>query len=119
MINFKKETLKAIKDSDHKIEDVMFVGSYNGKYRMNIDKFLEKSDFKYDNGYGASEIAVDLIVYFYDKSHLSRWEYDGSEGWKYNKALDYKKTDDYTDFNILGGDKFMWQTVKEINKEND
>ena len=117
MINFRKETLDAIKDSNHKIEDVMFVGSYDGKYRMDINKFLEKSDFEYDDGYGSSEIATDLIVFFHDKTYLSRWEYDGSEGWEYNNILDYKVTDDYTEFNTLGRNKFVRNTVKEINEE--
>lgn len=117
MINFKKETLEAIEESNHKVEDVMFVGSYDGKYRMDIKKFLKKSDFEYDDGYGSSKIAIDLIVYFHDKTYLSRWEYDGSEGWGYNNILDYKVTDDYTEFNILGGNKFMWSTVKEVNEE--
>lgn len=117
MINFKKETLEAIEESNHKVEDVMFVGSYDGKYRMDIKKFLKKSDFEYDDDYGSSKIAIDLIVYFHDKTYLSRWEYDGSEGWRYNNILDYKVTDDYTEFNILGGNKFMWSTVKEVNEE--
>lgn len=42
MINLKKETLEAIEESHHKIEDVMFVGSYNGKYRMSIDIFFRE-----------------------------------------------------------------------------
>jgi len=117
MINFKEETLEAIEESNHKIEDVMFVGSYDGKYRINIKKFLEKSDFEYDAGYGSSQIATDLIVYFYDGSYLSRGEYDGSEWWEYNKKLDYTDNDDFIDFDILGGYKFMWDSVKEMNNE--
>lgn len=118
MINLKKETLEEILDSNHKIEDVMFVGSYDGKYRMNINEFLLKSDFDYDNGYGSAKIATDLIVYFDDKTYLSRWEYDGSEGWKYNMILDYKRTDDYKRFDILGGKDYMWSTVREMNRRN-
>lgn len=95
----------------------MFVGSYDGKYRMDIKKFLKKSNFEYDDGYGSSKIATDLIVYFYDKSYLSRDEYDGSEWWKNNKILEYKESDDYTEFNILGGNEFMWNSVKEMKKE--
>lgn len=42
MINFKEETLEAIEESNHKIEDVMFVGSYDGKYRINIKKIFRE-----------------------------------------------------------------------------
>ena len=117
MQNFKKETLEKIEESHHKIEDVMFVGSADGKYRMNIDKFLEKSNFEYEESYGSSKIAVDLIVYFKDNSFLSRGEYDGSEWWEYNRLVDYKENDNYETFDILGGSKYSWDTVKEMNEE--
>ena len=112
-MNFKKETLTAIEKSGHKIDDVMFIGSYDGKYRININKFLEISDFEYDSGYGGAEIATDLIIYFRDKSYITRGEYDGSEWWEYNKPLDYKETDTYKDFNILTG--YSWVSVDELN----
>lgn len=118
MINFKKETIEAIIESGHELKDVMFIGSYDGAYRMNIDKFLEKSDFIYDDSYGSSKIATNLIVYFNDKSYLSRGEYDGSEWWEYNKLLEYKETDSYEDFDVLGGLNYMWETVKEMNDVN-
>ena len=101
MVNFREETLKAIKESGHTEEDVMFVGSCDGKYRMNMGEFLKKSDFIYDDGYGYPQIVQDLIVYFKDKSYMTRGEYDGSEWWQYNKSLDYSETDDYETFDKL------------------
>lgn len=114
MTNFKRETLEAIEESNHEVEDVMFVGSYDGKYRININNFLENSDFVYDNGYGFTEIPTDLIVYFYDRSYLSRDVYDGSEWWEYNEVLDYKETDDYIDYALIWNINFR---MKRINKE--
>ena len=114
-MNFKRETLKAIKESGHKLEDVMFVGSKDGKYRMNIEKFKQVSNFEYDSGFGAAAIATDLIIYFKDKSYIVRGEYDGSEWWEYNTPLNYGEDDTYEDFDILGGDKYMWETVCEMN----
>lgn len=118
MVNFKEETLQAIKESGHTEEDVMFVGSRDGKYRMNIGKFLKKSDFIYDDGYGSPQIAQDLIVYFKDKSYMTRGEYDGSEWWEYNKLLDYSETDDYETFEKLGVhcEQIGWEDVKSINE---
>lgn len=111
MANFKKETINAIIESRHKLEDVMFIGSYSGKKRMLIDKFLEASDFNYDNGYGASKIYTDLIVYFTDETYMTRGEYDGSEWWEYNKPLKFSKCDMYETFNEfkLG----MWGRLDE------
>lgn len=118
MINFLKETINAIKDSGHKLTDVMFIGSSNGEYRMNWDKFKEKANFLYDEDYGSSKIATDLIVYFNDDTYMTRGKYDGSEWWSYQVSKKFKKDDDYKDFEILGGDNYMWETVKEMNNRN-
>ena len=118
MENFLKETIEAIEDSEHKFEDVMFIGSSNGKYRMSWDKFKEKANFWYDEGYGSSKIATDLIVYFNDDTYMTRGEYDGSEWWSYQVSKKFKKDDDYKDFEILGGNNYMWETVEEMNNRN-
>lgn len=116
-MNFKEETYEAIVDSGHKREDVMFVGSSDGKLRMNIDEFDKYSDFEYDSGYGAVKIAQDLIIYFYDNTYIKRGEYDGSEWWEYNNPLIYKSTDGYKSFrNLKVHDSMIgWRSVEEIN----
>ena len=119
MINFLTETVKKIKDSGHSENDVMFVGSCDGEYRMTWEKFKEKANFQYDNGYGAAGIAMDLIVYFFDGSFLSRLEYDGSEWWKYNDMKRFEIDDDYKDFDVLGGNGYMWDSVEEMNTQSD
>ena len=119
MVNFLKETTEAIKESEHKIEDVMFIGSSNGKYRMSWDKFKERANFLYDKGYGSSKIATDLIVYFNDNTYMTRGEYDGSEWWEYPVKKIFKKDDNYKEFEILGGNKYMWKTVFEMNNEDN
>lgn len=94
-MNFKEETLEAIQEKGYTIDDVMFIGTLDGKYRMTIEKFLEVSDFEYDDGYGTNEIALNLIVYFNDKSFLERYEYDGSEWWTYTTPKVFNEKDDY------------------------
>lgn len=69
-------------------------------------------------GYGASAIATDLIIYFYDNTYIIRGEYDGSEWWEYNVPCLFNKDDDYIDFDILGGDNFLWKTVEEMNNKD-
>ena len=48
------------------------------------ENFLNELDFKYYAGYGGQELYGH--VWFDDNSWLERWEYDGSEGWKYKKS---------------------------------
>lgn len=113
-MNFLDETIKVIKESNHNLNDVMFIGSADGKYRMDIEKFIKKANFTYDNGYGGAEIAKDLIIYFNDHTYIERGEYDGAEWWEYRVKSVFNKTDDYKDFDILGGD-FSSRTVEEMN----
>lgn len=120
-MNFKRETLEAIERSRHTIEDVMFIGSSDGKYRMTMDKFLQVSDFEYDDGYGSPKIAQDLIIYFKDKTYITREEYDGSEWWQINNVNVYSEDDDYVDFDKLKVNprQIGWKTVEEINEEKE
>lgn len=118
-MNFKEETLEIIRISEHTIDDVMFIGSDNGKYRMTIEKFLEVSDFEYDSGYGAPQIPQDLIIYFKDNTYAERAEYDGSEWWEYNVKKLFSEKDEYEDFDFLKirEGQIGWETVESINKE--
>ena len=115
MINFLDETIDAIKSTNHDLKDVMFVGSADGKYRMSIEKFVKKANFNYDDGYGGTEIATDLIVYFNDHTYMQRWEYDGSEGWEYRVKAIFNKTDEYKDFDVLGGGNYSDRPVEAMN----
>lgn len=84
MINLKTETLEAIKGSGHTVEDIDWCGVAEGSdnFQIPTDVFFDVIDFKYDDGYGLSEIDVHLTVMFTDGTWLTRWEYDGSEGWE-------------------------------------
>lgn len=120
-MNFQRETLEAIERSRHTIEDVMFIGSSDGMYRMTMDKFLQVSDFEYDDGYGSPKIAQDLIIYFKDKTYITREEYDGAEWWQINNVNVYSEDDDYVDFDKLKVNprQIGWKTVEEINEEEE
>lgn len=48
-----------------------------------LNSFLELLNFDYDDGYGCQELYG--YVWFDDGTWLDRYEYDGSEYWKYNK----------------------------------
>lgn len=118
-MNFLKETKIKIKETGHSFEDIMFIGSSNGEYRINWEKFKKIADFNYDDGYGSSKIATDLILYFKDKTYMTRGEYDGSEWWEYLVPKLFNENDKYKDFDIIGGNEYMWETLKEMNEKKD
>jgi hypothetical protein len=47
-----------------------------------MQRFLDKLDIVYDCGYGGQELYG--TVWFTDGTWLTRYEYDGAEGWQYN-----------------------------------
>lgn len=90
MINLLKETIECINENGKQTSDVLWVGRDYHKYKTkeNIcykttwDDFCLKANFEYDDGYGGTEIPMDLIVVGKD-FWLERHEYDGSEWWEF------------------------------------
>jgi hypothetical protein len=114
VINLLEETIANINGSDHSVEDVDWIGSRDGEYAMSWAEFEKIADFEYNDGYGAAEIAVDLVVVFKDGSYMVRQEYDGSESWEFMEILTKKeKTKPITN---LGGEEQMWPKLAELNK---
>jgi hypothetical protein len=83
-INFLEETRNALKDNNLTTEDVLWIGSQSGKYSINWGEFEKIANFRYYDGYGSAEIALDLVVVGSDW-WLERYEYDGSEQWVFKK----------------------------------
>lgn len=50
-----------------------------------LEEFINKLDFYYDNGYGSQELGG---VVWLEDAWLTRGEYDGSEWWDYNRYPD-------------------------------
>lgn len=86
-MNLLTETLEDIKRSGHEVCDIIFIGSVESGHSCTWDEFAVMADREYDDGYGAQEVAMDLIIAFSDKTTMWRHEYDGSECWEYSKPF--------------------------------
>ena len=86
-MNVKEELILTIEQARKTPEDVIAIKvsseDINIKSSELTDYELSSLDYEYDNGYGAQELFG--VVLFNDNTWLSRWEYDGSEGWEYNE----------------------------------
>ena len=82
IINLLEETREALERNGRTFDDVLWIGCRD--FRIPVERFMELADDIYDSSYGCVEVAADLIVVG-DGWWLSRWEYDGSEGWEYNE----------------------------------
>ena len=82
IVNLLDETIEALEENGRTFDEVLWIGCRD--FRIPIGRFLELADDIYDSSYGLIEVAGDLMVVG-DGWWLSRWEYDGSEGWEYNE----------------------------------
>ena len=81
MENFYEEIKNILKYHKKTLDDIKWVGARN--YTIDKDKFFEDiKNLEYDSGYGLEVINLDLIIVG-DNFYLTRWEYDGSEGFEY------------------------------------
>jgi hypothetical protein len=55
-----------------------------GHTKEQAQAFYNQLNFKYNNGYGTQELYGTVLLSY--GVWLSRWEYDGSEGWQVNKC---------------------------------
>lgn len=119
MTNVLKEIQLHLQEHELKEEDISWIGSENGEYAMDWPEFKDKfGDMEYDSGFGAQELVSDLVIVMNDGTYFNRWEYDGSEGWEYNKVPTRKpnsKKYEYINVNQVG--EIGWISLGELNKD--
>lgn len=84
MINLYDETITAIKNSGHELNDIVAIFDSNYDYEINAF-FASAKEYNYNDGFGGEEVPPSLVITFYDKSWLRRRTYDGSEWWEFQK----------------------------------
>jgi hypothetical protein len=88
MVNAKNEFLAVVRDSAIKCVDISIYSQEKGLIlkvghtEEDYQVFLETLDFEYDAGFGTQELYG--VIWFEDGTWMTRWEYDGSEGWEYH-----------------------------------
>lgn len=89
MANLWEETIGELACHGKTFDDVVSIRG--DTFQITKDDFAKYSKTYYDSGYGAPEVAEDLIIIGVD-FWLERREYDGSEWWE------FKQTPKYEDF---------------------
>ena len=79
-MNLLKETIDELAAQGKTLNDIEWIG--NRHFQLPLDDLHRLFDVDYDNGYGGTEIAYDLLVVG-DGWWLERHEYDGKEWWAY------------------------------------
>ena len=108
MNNLLNETVSVLNQHGKTLFDVVWVGCID--FQIPIDQFVECANQEYDDGYGASEVATDLLVVGSD-FWLERHEYDGAEWWEY-KELPKMPRETRNIHRVMGG---TWDSLEELN----
>ena len=69
------------------LSSVIFIGSLESGHECTWSEFKMLSNVEYDPGYGAQEVASDLVIVFSDHSRLYRREDGGAESWEFTRAF--------------------------------
>ena len=117
-----EETIKILGKHGKTLDDV--IGICGEDFQITKDDFIKYSNTEYDEGYGAPEVAEDLLIIGAD-FWLERHEYDGAEWWEFKqfpkyKHLPFKKISALTvcQANRNGaGCHIGWETLKELQQE--
>lgn len=114
MTNLLNETIEVLEKYGKTLEDVVWIGSKDGY--ITLETFKKLADIEYDNGFGAAEVAQDLIIVGKD-FYMTRGEYDGSEWWNYHSMNLFKKPKNELKITRLVGG--MWDNLKELNNKKE
>lgn len=78
-MNLLNETIEALDSEGLYLDDVKYINTSDGY--MDVDDFVRVAkEIEYDNGFGTAKIDTNLVIVGINW-WLSRYEYDGSEGW--------------------------------------
>lgn len=115
MTNLLKETMDTIASSGHKETDIIFIGSEKTGHQCTWAQFCHLADIEYDSGYGAAQVAQDLVIVFSDGQKLWRGEYDGSEWWEHSTPF-VRPATVLPIFSLVATiDRVGWVNLYEIN----
>ena len=116
-MNLLAETLEALTEMKRDPQSIIFIGSEDTGHCCTWEEFQVLADIEYDDGFGAQEIASDLIIVFSDGFKLERHEYDGSEYWVTQKPFIMPEITKPIVRLSVPESKIGWMTVEEIAKE--
>lgn len=121
-MNLLLETLSVLVKNNKTVKDVLWVGC--PEFKSSWENFEKIANIEYDEGYGAPEVATDLVIVG-DGFWLERAEYDGSEWWEFKtmpkvptamKVIKALTVDQGKILNASKGKGWCgWMTLDELN----
>ena len=116
-MNLLEETKDDIRKSGHIIADIMFIGSVKSGHSCSWKEYQKLANQEYDAGFGAQEVAEDLVIIFKDGASMWRHDYDGAERWDYSVPLKLPEAIHQIKSLFVRPENVGWQSLREINEE--
>ena len=116
-MNLLEETIHDIERSGHNPNDIVFIGSPKSGHSCTWSEFESLADREYDDGFGAQQVASDLVILFSDGTNMWRHEYDGSEYWNYSSPITIPS--ELKPIRSLFVRGIGWEDLEEIHSEED
>lgn len=86
-MNLLKETQNILSTNEKTFDDLIVAAGKDFKFP--ISEFIKLANIEYDDGYGWSEVATDLVLIGRD-FWLERNDYDGAEWWEFKTPPKYE-----------------------------
>lgn len=118
MTNLYIETIDVLANVGKTIDDIVWVGGNHSNLVIPVPDLKLLFDIEYGNGFGAQEIASDLVIVGVDW-WLMRTEYDGSECWEYHTLPIQPKEKILAKQVKVNDSQVGWQTLAEIASDNE
>lgn len=117
MRNLYEETMEYLEGCGYTECDIKAV--FGDDYQIPIENFLEVAKkTNYNQGYGAPEVADDLIILMKDGAYLKRRDYDGSEWWELQGRVPVLPEETRTVKYLSVHDGLIgWESLASLNKD--
>ncbi|MEZ9708621.1 hypothetical protein AB4254_08075 [Vibrio breoganii] len=91
-MNFYRETISAIFDTGHALDDIKFIGIEKTGHCCTWEEFQALADFEYkQEGNILAIVDPELVIIFSDNTRMTRKYKNNAEIWSYTKAFSYPK----------------------------
>ena len=111
-MNLLSETVSVLHKHGKTFGDVKWIGTSG--FTISKDNFISVADREYDNGFGAPEVATDLVIVG-DDWWLERFEYDGAESWEFKTKPCEPNESRTVSTVIVGDDDFGDSELAELS----
>ena len=106
------ETICDLEDHGKTFDDVLWIGCPD--FKIPKEDFKRLANEEYDSGFGAADVAEDLIIAGSD-FYMTRGEYDGSEWWDWHEQPEEPKETREVTTLFCGTWAVGWRKLQQID----